>query len=69
MLLLLGYIQTLNNIIIMQTEKTNQKDDQRKQSDRDVSGHSKNLNTKNDSSAKKDTSKTHSKSSTTQKDR
>lgn len=39
----------------MQTQKPNQKDDQRKQSDKDVSGQSKNVNLKNESGLKKDT--------------
>jgi hypothetical protein len=63
----------------MQTQKPNQKDDQRKQNTKDVSGQSKNLNTKNDSGLKKDnqsdlnadksTQKTPSKSSSTNRDR
>ncbi|MES2380750.1 MAG: hypothetical protein V4538_06900 [Bacteroidota bacterium] len=64
----------------MQTQKPNQKDDQRKQNDRDVSGQSKNLNTKNESGLKKDaevdskvdknaSTKNPSKSSPTHRDR
>lgn len=63
----------------MQTQKPNQKDDQRKHNDRDVAGHSKNLNTKNESGLKKDaevdskvdknSTKNPSKSSPTHKDR
>ncbi len=63
----------------MQTQKPNQKDDQRKGSDKDVSGQSKNLNSKNEAGLKKDsqddsgnsknTSKPPSKSPSSPKDR
>ncbi len=64
----------------MQTQKPNQKDDQRKQGNKDVSGQSKNLNSRNESGLKKDVQtdsnvnksavpKTPSKSPTSPKDR
>lgn len=64
----------------MQTQKPNQKDDQRKLSDKEVSGQSKNLTSKNEAGLKKDAqvdanvnksaaTKTPSKSSPTPKDR
>ncbi len=56
----------------MQTQKPNQKDDQRKHNDRDVAGNAKNLNTKNESGLKKDAEvdkNATKKPSPTQKDR
>jgi hypothetical protein len=64
----------------MQTQRPNQKDDQRKQGSKDLSGQSKNVNSKNESNLKNDkqtdsnadrntTAKNQPKSPSTSKDR